>query len=284
MFYCLRIAIVFTVVATWIASSTHAQNSNLAVPSGSVVDRLLTAQPTTPRYDNNVVRTTFDQALQRRISPGDGWTTDDVRAISDLNTSAPEAQKKPNFIQREKEGMGVPNTDTAAMPKKMSFGKLIANMGMNLAFVLLVGIGFIVISKQWMKPRAAVKKDDTSDNTLSLRIKEELVLDGKTSIRVIQWKDSEILVASDTDGVRSMVALTPNFSETFDQIETDFEKQEIEPAKAPTPSRLSSASAKKTPSHESNSSRVDDRLIQMLLDSANRSAAASKSYSNKGDA
>jgi flagellar biogenesis protein FliO len=281
--HCTGLAFALAVAATSMASSTHAQTLRTSTQPATAVDRILSSQPATPRYDNNVVRMNFDQAPLRAEAPRDGWTTGDVRAIASYNDEATsDMAKKPNFIQREKQGQADTSPSTKAVPKKQSFGKLIANMGMNLAFVLLVGIGFIVISKQWLKPQASLKKE-SSDHTSSLRVTEELVLEGKTSIRVIQWKDSEILVASDATGVRSMVALTPNFSDTLDQVETEFEERESEPEKVPSPSR-SRPTAKKTPPQDSSYGVVDDRLIKMLLDSANRSAAASKLSSKKGNA
>ncbi len=296
------VSILAAALAIVIASSTsyaRAQNSlgTGYPPTVSAIDRLSAPQsasavPAPLRYDNQVVRTGYDQAPSENAKSREGWTTDDIRAIAKLSSAATQGDSpRPNFIQREKELTGSTGASTDAMPKKQNFGKLIANIGMNLAFVLLVGIGFIVISKQWFNPKANNKKNKTEEDiSNSLLVKEKLDLDGKSTMRVIQWKDFEILVASGAEGVQAMIPLTPTFSETFDQVETEFGDREIEPQRvetrrSETQSQSSRFSARSPAISESNPAGIDDKLIQMLLDSANRSAesksAASSSYSAK---
>lgn len=255
--------------------------------NSSAVDRLVNSRPaspipSSPTYDGQVIRTSYERSPAIRTADGDGWTNEDVRGIAELSRETTTG-RKPNFIEREKAASETPVKASAATPKKQHFGKLIANLGMNLAFVLLVGIGFMVIAKHWTKPEAAGTKNASSTSPSSLQVKEELVLDGKTKLRIVQWKDSEILVASDAEGVRSMVALTPAFSDTLDQLENDLEEQAAtEPAKVVAEERPVRERQKLKPTATSKPDGIDDRLIQMLLDSANRSAAASKPYSSRG--
>ena len=277
-------AIAMAVSAFWSTASTHAQNTPIAAeqPGGSAVDRLLYSQPgmtpVTSRRDNQVVQTGFDQTPAVTSMRSESWIADERRAVADPRTAPPT--RKPNFIQREKEASASDADSSTAKPKGQKFGQMIANIGMNLAFVLLVGIGFIVFSKQWFTPKTNSQNGSSEDALSRLQVKEELALDSKTTIRVIQWKDTEILVASDSEGVRAMVSLGPTFSDTLSQVETEFEDQKPERTQPQTP-QASQQNAVKPASSTDSSPGIDDRLIQMLLDSANRSAASASSSKGK---
>ncbi|QEG23391.1 hypothetical protein [Mariniblastus fucicola] len=277
------------VVALLLDSSAVAQTfRNNDYQTGSAVDRLIGSEPTSLRnaglrQDRQVVPTAYDQSPPARVMPSEAFNGGDANEIPGYS-KVPQRQRDsemPNFIEREKEADSTADATSETPAKKQHFGQLIATMGMNLAFVLMVGIGFIVFAKQWIKPQGTNKKETTNERSSSLKIKEELVLDDNSTIRVIDWKGSEVLVASDANGVKSMIAVAPNFAETLDQIASDTEPREIE---AP-PQRSDRPKKKRTPTvsqtQETDHGAVDDRLIQMLLDSANRSAAASKTYSAK---
>lgn len=257
-----------------------------AIPQSSAIDRILNAETNSStteaggvRYDNQVRRTGYDQTPLTR-EPSDTLRNTEIAPLRPAAALASSDQGKPNFIEREKVASAGP-TESEAQPKKKHFGQLIANLGMNLAFVLLLGIGFIVIAKQWVKPQSFAKTNAETESTSSLEVKEELVLDGKTKLRVVRWKESDVLIASDSDGVKSMVALAPSFAESLGQIE-ESEQASVVEQETRTGSRLKSASVQSDDTDDSSSRGVDDRLIQMLLESANRSAKASKSYQRKG--
>ena len=277
-FATLGISVVMFVALLQCNAEAQVSDQNYGLRESSAIDRIMNSgrpESLQIQYDGQVVRSSYEQERSLRPMTRQQFSpTGNTQPIPSNVDS-----ERPNFIEREKQTTE-PVTESSSKPKKQHFGKLIANLGMNLAFVLLVGIGFIVVAKQWIKPQGFGKKETSEQGSSSLEIQEELILDGKTKIRVVRWKNSDVLIASDPDGVKSMVALAPSFSKSLEQIE-EVEELENEPPK-PQKSKSSSSASKPEKKNESDSKGVDDRLIQMLLESANRSAKASKSYSRKG--
>lgn len=266
------------------AADAQIPEHTLRQPAGSAIDRIVNAgasDSSFAQYDQQVMHSSFEQARPLRPITGETQSSRMMAAEPAMAKSVPTNQEKPNFIEREKQFDGAPQTGSGNQPSQSHFGKTIANIGMNLAFVLLVGIGFIVFAKQWVKPQREKELGSTENRTSKLEVQEELMLDGKTKIRVVRWKNSDVLVASDSDGVKSMVALVPSFSESLDHLEAATEEPQREDA-GPTKTQTKRESAQPSESKDADSRGVDDRLIQMLLESANRSAKASKSYSRKG--
>ena len=295
----IRVATQFLVIASFIilsvfnAKDAAAQTDSALVnrPTVGAIDRImgsthksLREPAVTPQFDQQVVPSSYNKGVE--VAPMSGaWSHDDIQAIaaqaSGLQNHSQEfGSPKLNFVEREKSAQTPTQT-----PKKQNLGQLISNLGMNLAFVLFIGVGIVVLAKQWIKP-----KSKSQDSDGQLRVTETLSLDGRSTLRVIQWKSSQILVASDAQGVKAMVPLS-SFAGTLDDVEAELSHQEVPesrevsprpasrltPQPTPQPQRFKKQAQKKTDAPGA----IDDRLIQMLLDSANR-AAASKSYSSKG--
>ncbi len=274
----------FAIVLAMTVGKAHSQSHEqpLRQPQGSAIDRIVNSDrsKTMPlQYDRQVVRSNYEQ---ERLSPRSQLRDYPPANVIPVEPARVEdSTAKPNFIEREKYS-DQSSVESGSQPKKQHFGKLIANLGMNLAFVLLVGIGFIAFAKQWIKPQSTSEPSASEEGVSKLKVQEEMTLDGKTKIRVLRWKNSEVLVASDSEGVKSMVALVPSFAESLDQIKEPMEETPAPPERAPTNKRADRVSTSSSEQNESGARGVDDRLIQMLLESANRTAKASKSYSRKG--
>ena len=213
------------------------QNSELQRPNSPT--RIEPAQDsfTQPaeRFDGNVLPASYEPPVDNR-----------TRYEQDQGLSATSA---PNFIEREQASF-IEREKANPSSSKQNLGQLISKIGMNLAFVLALAIGFVLLAKQWMKPKSTSSVDVTGSD--SLRVKETLVLDAKTTLRLVQWRTNRILVACDANGIRSVNVLNPMFDQTLDELSKDLEEEELVEPKQETESR----------------NGIDENMLRVLLQAA----------------
>jgi hypothetical protein len=94
------------------------------------------------------------------------------------------------------------------------FQKLLKQLGINTGIVMCVGIGFILIAKQWVKG----KRPKTRTANATIQIKSTLKLSPKSSLFLVQTGEHRLIVASDQNGIKSVVRLTDSFTNTLDSI------------------------------------------------------------------
>ena len=109
---------------------------------------------------------------------------------------------------------------TEKQPKLNSLGlafsddsrKLIERIAYNLLFVLTLGVGFIFVTKKWMKVGGAEVKPKQSE----FEVLNTLNLPGKSTLMLIKVNSDRLMVAIDSTGVKSVVHLTDSFTENID--------------------------------------------------------------------
>ena len=106
------------------------------------------------------------------------------------------------------------------------FQKLLKHLGINTCIVMCFGVGFILIAKLWVKGKHP-KKSRTSDTTIQIR--STLKLSPKSSLFLVQTGEHRLLVASNQNGIKSVVKLTDSFSQTLDSISEIADEAAYEP-------------------------------------------------------
>lgn len=257
------------------AQSYDSQSGTAGVDRG-INNRIEERQsfPAVPLYDRQLVPAAFNKIPEPKL---------DLETIPrhDLNTLAEQHKaaysnqdEQLNFVERDRVANVQPKSKRSPT-KKQHFGQLMAKLGMNLAFVLAIAIGFILLAKNWMKP--GVKTKSGSDSSESIQVIENVKLDAKTTLSVVQWQSQKILVANDAQGVKSMVVLNPAFDQTLDQFSAEPETESPPPTRhTRQQSRTNQVAAYRNESAKTKDNGVDERLIKMLLENANRQSAQNR--------
>lgn len=237
-----------------------------------------------PRYDDTVKRAGFNAPanIEHRSAqrPTVNQSLLQPQPQIQLPTESPrKPELAPNFIERENNA--APSRESQPTPKKENLGQLISKLGMNLAFVLFLAIGGILVVKQWIKPqsvRRSIVKDSDSD-PLSMQIVETLRIDAKTTLHLVECGTSSVLVATDAGGLKSVNLLSPSFDRALLE-DAATQEQVVSSDNGASPRKVAShiqrAYQKETsepkPSLESNSKSdgMDEKLIRMLLESSKK--------------
>lgn len=263
------------------------ENANYHEELGAI-DRILKSRHDASTFDSNSQQQTgmiSPTSYTDRIpaEPAGSWNAADLEQIASLKSdveASPGTQL--NFVERERAGQ--PEQNASGQPDRNNLGQLLANIGMNLAFVLLIAIGFIAIAKQWMKtPGGSAEPKDTEST--KLRVIETLNVAPKAKLMVVQWKTSQVLVATDPNGVKAMIPLTSSFVDTLEEVESEFGRTEERDRQRTEPTRSRSQNAERSKAAEGLDG-VDEKLMKMLLSSVTKKAGSNKNpqraYSSKG--
>ncbi|MEO1526928.1 MAG: hypothetical protein AAFX06_15935 [Planctomycetota bacterium] len=139
------------------------------------------------------------------------------------NTYGPETQglspndpRQASFIERER-------SESAA---RETAQELIMRIGINLGFVLALGIGGVLIYKQVQRGKPAAIGD-----LQELKVCQTLRLTTGASIYVVEGFGKKFLVAIDANGIKSVEVLNASFHQTMEQAEP-YEDLELEDAVA----------------------------------------------------
>ena len=97
------------------------------------------------------------------------------------------------------------------------FRKVIERIALSTCLVLCGGVGFILVAKQFMKFKEPVKAVSTE----SIQIRSTLQLSPKSHLFLVEAGTHKLMVASDQNGIRSVVPLTDTFSQTLESFEQD---------------------------------------------------------------
>ena len=97
------------------------------------------------------------------------------------------------------------------------FRKVIERIALSTCLVLCGGVGFILVAKQFMKPKKPVKAVAAE----SIQIRSTLQLSPKSHLFLVEVGTHKLMVASDQNGIRSVVPLTDTFSQTLKSFEQD---------------------------------------------------------------
>lgn len=94
--------------------------------------------------------------------------------------------------------------------------KMIERLAISTCIVLCGGVGFIFVAKQWIKFKAPSAKAPEA----SIQIKSTLQLSPKSSLHLVQAGGHRLMVATDQNGIKSVVPLNESFSDTLSALES----------------------------------------------------------------
>jgi hypothetical protein len=222
------------------------QNNEAAVSSNAsdvIVDRqvspaLLVREPerspsisaaTIPKSDLAGINGMLD-ALQARQLEVPASARPVAAASMPANIDPPVAAPEPPARFSSADGFASPSV-TAADPdqgfNQQRFQKLLQQIAFNTCIVMCVGVGFILIAKQWYfkQGKPATR---TTENTI--QITSTLRLSPKANLFLVSAGSHRLIVASDQNGINSVVPLTDSFAGTLDSLAaTEVEEEKSTP-------------------------------------------------------
>ena len=101
---------------------------------------------------------------------------------------------------------------------------LAEKLATNTMIVMVCGIGFILIAKQWMKLKPRKSKPTQAGFEIVARIQ----VSPKSYLMEVNLGEERLVVATDPSGVKSVIRLTDTFSQTLDSF-TDDETEAVNP-------------------------------------------------------
>lgn len=117
-----------------------------------------------------------------------------------------ESAQKPSPVQ---EPDGAPGTTKFDQER---FQQILKQLATNTGLVLVIGVGFILFAKRWVKGSKPARKKDG----VSIEIKSTLKLSPKSNLYLIKAGDQRLIVANDQNGIKSVVPLTESFADSLD--------------------------------------------------------------------
>ena len=87
--------------------------------------------------------------------------------------------------------------------EQVRFQQLIQNIAWSTCIVLVVGVGFIFAAKQWIQRKTPTRKQAETP----IKIASTLRLSPKSSLFLVEAGEQRLIVASDQNGIKSVVAL-----------------------------------------------------------------------------
>lgn len=198
---------------------------------------------------------TAEEIRQVGFSPIPGNDSQDANSAL-----IPKDESQQNFVEREQESF-IEREQAEKKPKSENLGQMISKVGMNLAFVLAVAVGFILIAKNWIRPRLSSSKG--GGEMASLQVKEVLSLDSKSTLRLVHWQNSRILVATDAQGIKSVNVLNPTFDQTMDELPPEPAPEQMKKVE------VGNRTQPETGAQVQKGNGIDERLLRLLLENAN---------------
>ena len=144
-----------------------------------------------------------------------------VEAVSPADsTDASPNQRTLNFLERE----SLSRQTLTQEDGDSSFhdvGQLVSRIGMNLAFVLFMGLGGVLLAKQWIDSKGKKKTGkkvgsaQPEEDVDSMEVQEVLRLDAKSTLQLIRCGSTQLLVATDSMGIKAVNVLNATTEEVY---------------------------------------------------------------------
>ncbi|MFK7738230.1 MAG: hypothetical protein AB8B50_19550 [Pirellulaceae bacterium] len=299
--------------ADYNSSTRSTRNSPASQAFKPEVDLASATNPSNPARNSasahsNKVDDSFslDSKLQeiRRIQEKEGFAfADKQSSAGETTNSATDELQTGSFLDREKKSNSSDRSSSA------STQETIVKIVVNLAFVLAMGIGFIVLVRMWNMARKTSSLGSDREKK-QLKVREVLSLGGGVCLHVVDGPRNQFLVAIDSTGIKSVNVMSASFEDSMEMLESgeladQFDDQpetaptmeqllgqlasreyQLQETKAtrdiePEPTRVASARTRvRTGSRRSNnapeeieqSKELDDKLISMLLKKGKKAA------------
>lgn len=113
--------------------------------------------------------------------------------------------------------------------ESLKLDSTMVKIGLNTLLVLAASIGLIVVVRRTLPRQAQAAKSPTG----RLRIEQTLSLGGKAELKVVRCGLHQVLVAIDSGGIKSVVALEPSLEPDRENLEPAVESQPPAPLKEP---------------------------------------------------
>lgn len=94
---------------------------------------------------------------------------------------------------------------------------LAEKLAINTVIVMVCGVGFILIAKQWFK----LKQPASKSSDLAFEIKSKIQVAPKSHLMLVHLGSERLVVATDASGVKSVLRLTETFADTLDSLAED---------------------------------------------------------------
>jgi hypothetical protein len=188
-------------------SSTNQTQSLGSNSTQLIVDsQVAPAMHQAPKNDLEPIKRMLD-SLPNNVPKTDRLTAGNPFA-SDAQSTSPAASESGD-------------SDASATPLNRKFDRekfqaLIRQLAINTGIVMCIGIGFIVVAKQYVNSKQPHSKKKTET---PIEIKSTLKLSPKSNLHLIEAGDHRLIVAMDQNGIKSVVKLTDSFAGTLDSFE-----------------------------------------------------------------
>ena len=133
-----------------------------------------------------------------------------------------ESENKPR-VQFKNPTAGLASTSVftskpnGLLSSKNKLLELVMKISLNLAFVLSIAVGIILMCRKWLANNYVNNSERAVGDSLVVR--ETLRIDSKTLLRLVQWRSNRFLVASDQNGIQSVKALNLSFDQTLQELD-----------------------------------------------------------------
>ena len=157
-----------------------------------------------------------------------------------------------------------------ASPKeeaKAETSQMITRIGINLAFVLALGVGAILMFRQFQKGKSGARNQTPAD-LAGLKIDQVLQVTRGVSLYLVDSMASKILVAVDAGGIKSVNVLPSRFEDELEEPEAFSRHNETSLARSGGAER----SRSRRSINKSSSTDIDENLIKMLLSKSKEAA------------
>ena len=94
---------------------------------------------------------------------------------------------------------------------------LLQKIATSTCLVIFLGIGFIVVAKRVMRPK--IPKTKQAPDASRIHVVANLRLTSKSNLHLVEVGDQRVLVASDLNGIKSVVSLTNSFGAALESLE-----------------------------------------------------------------
>ena len=132
-------------------------------------------------------------------------------------------------METSESGLGQPNAELAASE---DFQQMLQKIATSTCLVLFLGIGFIFVAKRWVAGTGGVKRVPASQSNAAnkntsrsqqrrIQLVANLRLSGKSNLHLVEVGEQRVLIASDLNGIKSVVALNNTFSASLDSYDED---------------------------------------------------------------
>lgn len=118
------------------------------------------------------------------------------------------------------------------------FNRLLSKLAINTAIVMCVGVGIILLARQWYKG----KKPAQRGTEATILVKSTLRLGPKANLMLIETGEHRLIVACDQNGIQSVVPLTDSFSSTLETFSAPAEDESVSGQEEDIPELYSRAS------------------------------------------